>query len=351
MRTFDAVALTLMLSICTLLPAQSPQVMQEDFDGASLGPAWEVYQLQGSISVSGGFVHISIPQAGSQLVQFPCLRAVPGIGILPSTIWIVETRLQWLLTPPIPNYFNGTTHFAACHNVPGAVLGCPSSGTYIVPDCPVYAGWADNTGLTIRSGAVQMTVPIDTALHTYRWVSDGMNVAFYLDSAFVFSGPHDGHQPNNFVLGSHCGLGGNKWNGLSIDQIRVVWGQILDGPASAAIGGSINYALALPPATPYFLDVSVNGTSPGILYGPANLVVPLNPPYLNQDIGALLPGVFVGFLGTSGPTGLASASVNLPFEPALAGLTLSAAYVTLNPMVPGGVSGVAQPVSTAITGP
>jgi hypothetical protein len=229
---------------------------------------------------------------------------------------------------------------------PPTTLGCSSGQSFMTWDCPVYLGYADPNGLMAKAGSAQMPIPIDTAPHTYRWVCDGLTVAFYAGSVYVFSGNYQGSQPNNFVLGSHCGLGGNKWNGLEVDQIRVQWGQILDGPSSTSVGTSINYALALTPLTSYLLDVSVTGTSPGVVYGPANLVVPLNPPFLNQDFGALLPGVFVNFAGTSDSIGHASA--NLLSELSLIGVSLSAAYVTLDALAPGGVSGVAQPVTTTI---
>jgi Concanavalin A-like lectin/glucanases superfamily/IPT/TIG domain len=121
----------------------------------------------------------------------------------------------------------------------------------------------------------------------------------------------------------------------------------------APIGSSLPYELFnQPPPKPYLMDVSVTGTTPGTpLPPPAVGTFPLNPPFLNSLYGGLLPGVFVNFAGLTSNLGLGAPIVNLPNEPALIGMTLSAAFVGIDPSFPYSIGAISNPVSTLITAP
>jgi hypothetical protein len=125
----------------------------------------------------------------------------------------------------------------------------------------------------------------------------------------------------------------------------------LEANALAPIGSAIAYELFLqPPSTAYLMDVSVSGTTPGTpLPPPAVGLFPLNPPFLNATYGGLVPNVFVNFAGLTNVAGLASPLVNLPSEPLLVGMTLSAAFVRIDPLAPYGIGAISNPVSTLIT--
>jgi Concanavalin A-like lectin/glucanases superfamily/IPT/TIG domain len=127
----------------------------------------------------------------------------------------------------------------------------------------------------------------------------------------------------------------------------------LEANAIAPIGSSIAYELFLqPPSAAYLMDVSVSGTSPGTpLPLPAVGLFPLNPPFLNATYGGLIPNVFVNFAGLTSVVGLGAPVVNLPSEPLLIGMTLSAAFVGIDPLAPFGIGAISNPVSTLITSP
>jgi Concanavalin A-like lectin/glucanases superfamily/IPT/TIG domain len=86
----------------------------------------------------------------------------------------------------------------------------------------------------------------------------------------------------------------------------------------------------------YIFDVSVNGTSPGVvLPPPVNLTIPLNPPWLHYELNYLVPpGTFQGFLGVIPASHHAFPILQLPGEPALTGITVSSAFVLIDPALP-----------------
>src|SRR5262249_21770567 len=84
---------------------------------------------------------------------------------------------------------------------------------------------------------------------------------------------------------------------------------------------------------------------------PSNLVVPLNPPFLNMTYGSVYPATFVNFLGFFGPNNQAAVTFNVPPFQSLIGSTISASYVTLDPAYPLGIRHVGNGTATIITGP
>jgi Tol biopolymer transport system component len=69
--------------------------------------------------------------------------------------------------------------------------------------------------------------------------------------------------------------------------------------------------------------------------------LPLNPdPFFYLSM--LLPSAFQGYSGVLGATGLASAAIRLPAEPALAGLMLSTAFVAFDPAQPSGIGAISN---------
>ncbi len=136
----------------------------------------------------------------------------------------------------------------------------------------------------------------------------------------------------------------------STSPVRAIY---LDAAPSAPIGTTIGYELfTLPPSTPFLMDVSLSGSTPGVvLPAPLTGSFPLNPPFLNSTYGAVIPNVFVGFAGITNGMGLAFPSVNLPAVPQLIGQSLSAAFFVIDGLAPYGVGAISNAVSTSVTAP
>lgn len=102
----------------------------------------------------------------------------------------------------------------------------------------------------------------------------------------------------------------------------------------------------------YVFDIGFNGTSPGLTIA-NGVVVPLNPPYLNLDFGALVstayPNAIQGFIGTTTAAGEATAIFTPPNAPMLAGLVFWSTAVVLDPASPSGIYGVAAARSAVLT--
>lgn len=123
-------------------------------------------------------------------------------------------------------------------------------------------------------------------------------------------------------------------------------GAALYAPTTAQLGDPILYELATPaPWTPYVFDVSFSGSSPGVPVAPG-VSIPLNRPWVNVDYGFLTAPWLSNFIGFTDATGAATATVAFPPFPFLAGLPLSASFLTLDPFSPLGIGGVACPRTT-----
>jgi alpha-tubulin suppressor-like RCC1 family protein len=102
----------------------------------------------------------------------------------------------------------------------------------------------------------------------------------------------------------------------------------LSGPGSVSVGQTLSLGIATVPAfpgIPYFVEISLAGSSPGLVVPGTVDSLPLNPPFLYSTLGYLLPGVFQGLVGALNATGNGTATVNVPAAPVLVGLELSSA--------------------------
>ena len=122
---------------------------------------------------------------------------------------------------------------------------------------------------------------------------------------------------------------------------------------SVSLGGVQSLIMMAPvPSGLYLLLGSTSGTSPGITSG--GFVVPLNyDSYMLHSAVAPNTPPLSGSFGALTPTagqGLASATFTLPasFDPALVGLTLHHAYVTIG-LLSGQVTSVSNAVPLAFT--
>jgi hypothetical protein len=103
---------------------------------------------------------------------------------------------------------------------------------------------------------------------------------------------------------------------------------------------------------PYFFDVSISGTSPGLAVPPPiGVTIPLNPPWLNFDLAHLLPpGTMVNFLGLVPPGNHAYPILNIPAIPSLIGLNLTSLFLILDPGDPGLITKISIPRTTLVVG-
>jgi Concanavalin A-like lectin/glucanases superfamily/IPT/TIG domain len=193
----------------------------------------------------------------------------------------------------------------------------------------------------IRVWSVARTGP-QIASTMYKRIDNkpGLVAAWHFDGNYLdYTGGHNGT-----AVGTGIGI---------VPSTSPVLPIYLEAPPIVPIGGTLSYELFVqPPSTPYLMDVSVTGTTPGTtLPPPAVGTFPLNQPFLNNLYGGLLPGVFVNFAGLTSPIGLGAPSVNLPNAPALTGMTLSAAFFAVDPLAPYGIGPISNGVSTLLTAP
>jgi Concanavalin A-like lectin/glucanases superfamily len=150
-------------------------------------------------------------------------------------------------------------------------------------------------------------------------------------------------------IGSHHGvpMGGTQ-NLLSTSPVV---GDYFLAPSVIPVGGVIGYQISTTfGGLPYYFDISVTGTSPGVSLAPLSpLVIPLNQPWINYELGSLLPpGTFTNFGGTIPPTHLIATAVDLPSDPVMIGLAISAAFVILDPALPTLFAYMSPPRTTSV---
>jgi len=122
----------------------------------------------------------------------------------------------------------------------------------------------------------------------------------------------------------------------------------LTGSGTPGIGGTITLALTAPgdAGLPYQLGTSL-GTGP----------IPIDTRTLNLSPDNLLlvtvndywPWIFSGYRGVMDAKGQAGAAIHIPNVPALIGVRLHSAFVTLSPSAPSGVKSISSPFSFSIT--
>lgn len=89
--------------------------------------------------------------------------------------------------------------------------------------------------------------------------------------------------------------------------------------------------------------------SPGIPVA-GGRTIPLRPDALFQSF-AYLPGIFQGFFGVLNASGSGTARIAIPAAPALVGIEIHAAFVTLELGAPGNIRDISDAVGIRITGP
>src|SRR6187397_2148754 len=94
--------LRLILLVAVLTISTRAQLIHEDFDGSALPPVWIAIPLSGSITLSGGAVHLTSPTSpAGVLYSFPYLGVAPGVVTVPTPVWVVEARIAWSLNPSL----------------------------------------------------------------------------------------------------------------------------------------------------------------------------------------------------------------------------------------------------------
>jgi hypothetical protein len=128
----------------------------------------------------------------------------------------------------------------------------------------------------------------------------------------------------------------------------------LHGFRAAAIGTPASYVVATTLGSrPYVFDVTPAGPYPGVALPPPLLgVLPLNPPWVFTSFGPWLPpSMFAGFVGVTGPDGLATATFAVPDLPSLTWAPITGAVVLLDGASPYGIRAVSNPWSVVATPP
>ena len=129
----------------------------------------------------------------------------------------------------------------------------------------------------------------------------------------------------------------------------------LTSAGTARVGMPLVYALTTWPAsplTPYLMDVSLNGSMPGLpVSAPAGGIIPLNPPFLFMQYGTAFPSLFTGFIGALDANGVAIATFNTSLHTALVGLSLSAAGVTIDTTSTTGIGRISNGVTLLLLAP
>jgi Concanavalin A-like lectin/glucanases superfamily/IPT/TIG domain len=137
---------------------------------------------------------------------------------------------------------------------------------------------------------------------------------------------------------------------LSTSPVTGTW---LTAPAILPLGATVPFDIvSSATGVLYVFDLSITGTSPGVvLPPPINLTIPLNQPWLNHDLDyAVPPGTFQGFLGVIPASHHAFPLLQLPGDPALTGITVSSAFVLIDPSLPTLLAFVSEPRTSVVGG-
>lgn len=100
-------------------------------------------------------------------------------------------------------------------------------------------------------------------------------------------------------------------------------------PVGASSAWALQDHLAGAAGTVYLFEVSLTGSSPGIVI-PGAGTIPLNPPLLWMDYGSALAPFLSNFIGVLDANGHAAPAVLVPHVPALMGTVLTGAAITLD---------------------
>jgi Tol biopolymer transport system component len=189
--------------------------------------------------------------------------------------------------------------------------------------------------LTVDSGGVQGAIPCAINPST-PCGGQYLGVAISLDGRMI---AHD-HTGGALVPGGDA-------NGLQRDIFINDWTHVVTAITAPQVGQTMNlqFSALLDPGATYIGALSAD-YSPGIPLGVRR--VPLEPDALFLASFFLqLPGM-TGWSGTLDFTGRALASVQVPALPSLAGITIRAAFLTLDPANPGLARGISNAVPLTI---
>lgn len=273
-------------------------------------------------------------------------------------------HLQWIVWTQGGGYTNmdspGLTPLLSWHHLAGTydgavmrmyldgvqVASTPKTGLLLVTAGALELGTGQDPGETWKGNIDEVRI-----WSTVRSASEIQSTRFQrLDSqpGLVAAWHFDGNYAD--LTGGHNGTPVNA--PLILPSTSPVLSVFLTAPPLAPIGASLPFQLfAAPFPAPYILEVSVTGSSPGTpIPSPGTGVFPLNPPFLNSLYGGLLSSVFQNFQGLTNGSGHANAVLNIPGNPVLGGLTISAAFVVLDGAAPYGIGKISNATQTVITG-
>ena len=165
-------------------------------------------------------------------------------------------------------------------------------------------------------------------------------------NAFVAGGTLSNEQSFPVKVGPDLTF--NAWPGQEDAFVAKVALTLLQGSGSPRPGSTVNLTLTSTdaPAIPFQLGSSL-GTGP--------ISIDQRKLYLSSDdllvvtIYALWPSIFKDYRGVMNNKGQAMAAINIPNIPALIGLRINSAFVTLDPVEPSGIKSISDTFSFTIT--
>ena len=211
------------------------------------------------------------------------------------------------------------------------------------PDIIVGACGADPGG---RSNAGQVTVfsgKDGSVLYTFNGVASGD----YFGTSVAGPGDVDRDGFPDIIVGARLASpGGRLWAGQA--TVFSVATTFISGSGCPSNGGTISLHLLAPGDgnLPYQVGSSL-GTGPIPI---DTRKLDLNPDALLQaSVTGVWPWIFSGFRGVFDAKGMAMAAIHIPNDPALIGLRIHTAFVTLDPAAPSGIRSISNAFSFTIT--
>ncbi|MBN2193422.1 MAG: SBBP repeat-containing protein [Polyangiaceae bacterium] len=161
-------------------------------------------------------------------------------------------------------------------------------------------------------------------------------------NAYVAGGTDSTQQTFPVIVGPDL-----TFNGGGDGFVAKVALMLLVASGRPGIGAKVNLELTASDSTGLtYLVGSSLGTGPipidqrQIELSPDNLLV--------ASVGGYLPSVFRGYMGVIAATGTATATIQIPNAPALVGVRIYSAFVTLKPSAPSGVQSISNTVDFTI---
>ena len=121
-------------------------------------------------------------------------------------------------------------------------------------------------------------------------------------------------------------------------------------PTNPIGAGSVWGIYSYSPGASYLFDVSLTGSTPGIVI-PGAGTIPLNPPLLSLNYGPVLAPYLSNFIGTLDANGSATPGVGVPYSPMLIGTTLTGAALRLDFTSANLIGAISNPALTQLVAP